>query len=101
MYVFKPFVSYDIDIFKKDVFYVYIVCLEYIYNGIRLSIFMVNDDDKSERIKLDILKKLDQMNIDRKKSYSVRISLLLEYCGLDKKKFNSWLNKKEGENGRK
>jgi len=93
-----------IERFKKIVYTVYIAYIEYIvyiYKIDKRCIIMVSSDDKSERIKLYILKKLDKINTDRRKSYSDRIALLLDYCDLDKEKFNLWLNKMEGENGRK
>ena len=54
----------------------------------------MGNDDCQERIKRSILKKLDDLNVDRKKSYSNRIELLLNFCDENKIKFEKWVKKK-------
>ena len=55
---------------------------------------------RSERMDTKLLDELDKIKfINRRTSYSKRISILLKYCSLEKRKFEKWL-KEEVHNGR-
>ena len=63
--------------------------------------FMVTDNTKTERIKNNILNKLDKLKyVHRRDSYSKRIAFFIKYCKKDKEIFDQWV-KQEVENERK
>lgn len=62
---------------------------------------MVTNGTRTERIKINILEKLDKLKyIHRRDSYSKRIAFFIKYCKKDKKNFDRWL-KQEVENEKK